>query len=56
MGDVDVANPDSSWISEKMWMEIKALSSLPKFKGLAAGFGGLLEGFKGIFDSSEPNR
>ena len=56
MGDVKVANPDPSWISEKMWMEIKALSALPKFAGLASGFGTHLEGFKSIFDSSEPNR
>ena len=56
MGEVSAPNPDPSWISEKMWMEIKSLSALPKFNGLASGFGAHLEGFKSIFDSSEPNR
>ena len=56
MSTVEAANPDPSWISEKMWMEFKALTGLPKFAGLAKEFSTHKEGFKAIFDSSEPNR
>ena len=49
-------NPAPDWISERMWKDILSLSILPKFSLLATEFSSHLEGFKRVFDSSEPHR
>jgi dynein heavy chain, axonemal len=48
-------NPAPEWIDGRMWKEVKALSSLPAFKGLARDFEGPLRGdFKAMYDHAEP--
>lgn len=53
---VDVANPATEWITERIWSEILTLESLEQFKGFAQNFHTYLQDFKQIFDSSEPER
>jgi dynein heavy chain, axonemal len=48
-------NPAPEWIDGRMWKEIKALSSLPAFRGLARDFESSLRGeFKAMYDHAEP--
>jgi dynein heavy chain, axonemal len=48
-------NPAPEWIDGRMWKEVKALSSLPAFRGLARDFEGPLRGeFKAMYDHAEP--
>ena len=49
-------NPAPDWISERMWMDILTLPALPKYSSFAREFSELLEGFKRMFDSSEPHQ
>jgi dynein heavy chain len=49
-------NPASDWLSERSWSELLTLASLPRFASFAEEFGQHVEGFKGIFDSTEPHR
>ncbi|KAL7843672.1 hypothetical protein AOLI_G00251840 [Acnodon oligacanthus] len=49
-------NPSSSWLSERAWQELLALSTLPNFKGLADTFFKHEPEYKRIFDSSQPHR
>ncbi|XP_072521546.1 dynein axonemal heavy chain 1 [Salminus brasiliensis] len=49
-------NPSSSWLSERAWQELLALSSLPNFRGLADTFSSHEPQYKMIFDSSQPHR
>lgn len=51
-----LANPAVSWLSERAWQDILGLSSLKNFSNLAQSFPEHLEGFKKIFDSSQPHR
>jgi len=49
-------NPCSEWISDRSWQDVLMLPALPKFATFAKEFGEHLEGYKRIFDSSEPHR
>ncbi|KAG9260637.1 dynein heavy chain 1, axonemal [Astyanax mexicanus] len=49
-------NPSSSWLSERAWQELVALSDLPNFRGLADTFSEHELQYKAIFDSSHPHR
>uniref|UniRef100_A0AAR2J4M4 Dynein, axonemal, heavy chain 1 n=1 Tax=Pygocentrus nattereri TaxID=42514 RepID=A0AAR2J4M4_PYGNA len=49
-------NPSSSWLSERAWQELLALSELPNFKGLADTFFKHEPEYKRIFDSSRPHQ
>ncbi|KAL6464354.1 hypothetical protein MHYP_G00266710 [Metynnis hypsauchen] len=49
-------NPSSSWLSERAWQDLLALSALPNFKGLADTFFKHEPEYKRIFDSSQPHR
>uniref|UniRef100_A0A3P9BR68 Dynein heavy chain C-terminal domain-containing protein n=1 Tax=Maylandia zebra TaxID=106582 RepID=A0A3P9BR68_9CICH len=51
-----LANPAVSWLSERAWQDILGLSTLKNFSNLAQSFPEHLEGFKKIFDSSQPHR
>jgi hypothetical protein len=51
-----VPNPAEDWISERAWNEILTLPALPTFARFAKDFRKHLEGFKRIFDSSDPHR
>uniref|UniRef100_A0A668T451 Dynein axonemal heavy chain 1 n=1 Tax=Oreochromis aureus TaxID=47969 RepID=A0A668T451_OREAU len=51
-----LANPAVSWLSERAWQDILGLSTLESFSNLAQSFPEHLEGFKKIFDSSQPHR
>nr|XP_024655433.1 dynein heavy chain 1, axonemal-like [Maylandia zebra] len=51
-----LANPAVSWLSERAWQDILGLSTLKIFSNLAQSFPEHLEGFKKIFDSSQPHR
>lgn len=53
---MDVANPASKWITERIWSEILTLESLEPFKGFAQNFRNYLQDYKQIFDSSEPEK
>ena len=52
----DLSNPASDWLSDRAWKEIVMLSNLKSFEKLAEDFQNHLEGFKNIFDSTEPHR
>lgn len=49
-------NPAPSWLNERAWGDILALSSLKNFSGFDNDFAGSLEGFRTIFDSQSPHR
>lgn len=49
-------NPSPTWLSERAWLDIMALSALPNFTGLADTFSIHEPGYKRIFDSSQPHR
>lgn len=53
---VNVPNPASEWITERIWLEILTLESLEPFKGFAQNFRTYLQDYKQMFDSSEPER
>ena len=53
---VDVQNPASKWITERIWSEILTLESLDSFKGFAQNFHTHLQDYKQMFDSSEPEK
>ena len=52
----ELDNPAPDWLNERAWKELRQLSHLPKFAGLAEGFGEHQDGFKHIFDSPQPHR
>ena len=52
----ELTNPAVSWLSERAWQDILSLSALASFSKLAESFPEHLEGFKRIFDSSNPHR
>ncbi|KAI5607103.1 dynein heavy chain 1, axonemal, partial [Silurus asotus] len=49
-------NPAPSWLSERAWQDIMALSSLPNFTGLTQTFSRDEAEYRRIFDSSQPHR
>lgn len=49
-------NPAPDWISERMWMDLLTLTSLPSLATLADEFLEHIDGFKKMFDSTEPHR
>ena len=52
----DLPNPAAEWMSDRAWKEVVMLSNLPKFSDFADDFKNQLDGFKRIFDSTEPHR
>lgn len=52
----ELPNPAVSWLSERAWLDILALSALDNFRNLAESFTKHLQGFKRIFDSNRPHR
>ena len=52
----ELENPAPEWISERSWNEILTLGSLSKFVPFVDDFKNHLEGYKSIFDSSDPQR
>ena len=52
----EMDNPAPDWLSDRSWMEIQSLGSLPKFADFVDDFNNHLDSFKDIFDSSEPHR
>ncbi|XP_030585284.1 LOW QUALITY PROTEIN: dynein heavy chain 1, axonemal-like [Archocentrus centrarchus] len=52
----ELNNPPVSWLSERAWQDILGLSTLKNFSNLAESFPEHQEGFKKIFDSSQPHR
>jgi dynein heavy chain len=55
LGGDGVANPDPSWITEKVWGEISRLSTLPAFKGFIESFTLSIPEWRAYFDSSDPH-
>ncbi|KAI4500001.1 hypothetical protein M0802_004871 [Mischocyttarus mexicanus] len=51
--DMDLPNPDPTWISSRCWKEIQALEILPKFHEFVKYFHQSLMQFKYIFDSQD---
>lgn len=49
-------NPSPTWLSERVWHDIMALSALPNFTGLAHTFSRHEPEYRRIFDSSHPHR
>ncbi|XP_068171919.1 dynein axonemal heavy chain 1 [Antennarius striatus] len=49
-------HPAISWLSEQVWQDIMALSTLDKFDKLAESFLEHQQGFKRIYDSNQPHR
>jgi len=52
----ELENPASHWLNERTWNEIRLLSMLPSFAGLAESFTEHGPGWMRIFDSLEPHR
>ncbi|RYY35164.1 hypothetical protein EON62_02720 [archaeon] len=53
---VSVNNPAPEWITDRMWLELETLSTLPKFRDVAKRAtldAALLDGMKQIFDSND---
>lgn len=48
------ANPAKRWMSDKVWAEFNALSTLSNFSGLADSVKGSVGAWKSIYDSAEP--
>jgi dynein heavy chain len=48
-------NPAPDWISERTWMDILTLPALSNFTPFAKEFAQLMDGFKRMFDSTEPH-
>lgn len=55
VGSSGTANPDPSWITERMWNEIGRLSELEKLKDFNNDFVTNVVEWKAIFDSSDPH-
>jgi dynein heavy chain len=53
---VEMPNPAPRWLNDRGWQEIRLLSTLPSFAGLADDFARLADQFEVIFDSAEPHR
>ncbi|XP_027011591.1 dynein axonemal heavy chain 1 isoform X2 [Tachysurus fulvidraco] len=49
-------NPSPSWLSERVWQDILALSALPNFTDLAQTFSKYEPEYRQIFDSTQPHR
>nr|WAW84827.1 axonemal dynein heavy chain 1 [Halisarca dujardinii] len=49
-------NPASDWLSDRSWSEVLTLAALSKFTTFAEEFSQHVEGFKVIFDSTDPHR
>ncbi|NXU12627.1 DYH1 protein, partial [Pardalotus punctatus] len=49
-------NPAPTWLNERAWGDILALSSLKNFSNFDNDFAANLEGFRAIFDSHHPHR
>ncbi|XP_058497468.1 dynein axonemal heavy chain 1 [Solea solea] len=52
----EMTNPAVSWLSERAWRDIVALSALDNFNNLAESFTKHLQAFKRMFDSNQPHR
>lgn len=52
----DLPNPAPDWISGRMWGEVLTLCGLPIFADLPTSITTNTEGFRKIFDSSEPHQ
>lgn len=53
---VSVNNPAPEWITDRMWLELETLSTMPKFRDVAKRAtvdAALLENLKQIFDSND---
>ncbi len=46
-------NPASDWLTDKVWVELLNLSTLPHFTGFAAHFAANLAHYRAIFDSNQ---
>ena len=53
---VSLPNPATEWLTDRAWGDILKLTALPKYKTLPEEFAQFGEGFKRIFDSTEPHR
>jgi dynein heavy chain len=53
---MELENPAPEWLLERSWNDILTLSALPKFAPFVDDFKNHLEGYKMIFDSSDPHR
>lgn len=50
----DVTNPDSSWITERIWMNVVRLSQLKVFSGFVEEFDQYLMEWRAIYDETKP--
>ena len=55
-GQVEVANPDPSWIESRPWTEITTMSTVASFDGFAASVAGDIVAWRAYFDSDDPHR
>lgn len=46
-------NPASAWLTDKSWVEVLNLSTLPAFAGFSEHFTHNIQHYKGLFDSNE---
>ncbi|KAJ3227682.1 Dynein heavy chain 7, axonemal [Clydaea vesicula] len=54
VGGTTLENPDTTWISDKMWNEMDRLSELANIKSFSLQFTAHVEEWKHIFDSGDP--
>ncbi|KAJ0398628.1 hypothetical protein P43SY_007486 [Pythium insidiosum] len=52
---VEAVNPDPSWIEDRTWREVCAVSTLPAFETLVGSFRSNASLWRRIFDSADPH-
>ncbi|KAJ3073863.1 Dynein heavy chain 7, axonemal [Podochytrium sp. JEL0797] len=56
IGDISLANPDPSWMTEKSWGDVCLLSNLQGFQGLSKAFPDDVDQWKRLFESTDPHK
>ncbi|XP_063366022.1 dynein axonemal heavy chain 1-like [Cydia amplana] len=52
----ELENPEPKWISERMWLDMQQLASVPTMKAFVDDFPSQLKHFKGYYDSMNPHK
>ena len=49
-------NPTTGWLSNRSWADFLTLPALSNFATIAEEFGEMQDGFKRMFDSTQPHK
>lgn len=56
LAEKHMENPAQDWLSPQSWAELLTLSTLPSYNGIESDFEELQDGFKSIFDHTQPHK